>query len=163
MFTKASDFNQDIGSWSVSKVKNMEFMFGYAKSFNQDISSWDISSVEKIGGLFFDAEKFNQDISSWDISKINSLQEMFKDAYTFNQDLSSWNFSNIDNMIDFMENSNLSTTNYDKLLRAWVSGDIQDNVSLSVGDTKYNKQAESTRFELINQHGWSITDGGLNN
>jgi hypothetical protein len=37
MFCGASIFNRDIGSWNVSRVKNMERMFQGASVFNQDI------------------------------------------------------------------------------------------------------------------------------
>ena len=40
-----SAFNQDISSWDVSNVTNMDAMFDDASAFNQDISSWDVSSV----------------------------------------------------------------------------------------------------------------------
>ena len=40
MFYKATSFNQDIATWDVGKVTNMDEMFLNAKSFNQNLSSW---------------------------------------------------------------------------------------------------------------------------
>jgi surface protein len=40
-----ANFNQDISSWDVSNVTNMNYMFASGSSFNQDISSWDVSNV----------------------------------------------------------------------------------------------------------------------
>jgi surface protein len=60
-----SGFNQDISSWDVSSVSNMEAMFYGATSFNQDISNWDISSVIYMGGMLYEATSFNQDLCAW--------------------------------------------------------------------------------------------------
>jgi hypothetical protein len=43
---------QDIGSWDVSKVTNMQAMFHSAGAFNQNIGSWDISSLKNATGMF---------------------------------------------------------------------------------------------------------------
>jgi surface protein len=48
MFWGTNAFNQDIGSWDVGKVTNMQAMFHNAGAFNQDIGSWDISSLSMI-------------------------------------------------------------------------------------------------------------------
>jgi surface protein len=52
MFHDATTFNQDIGSWNVVRVTNMDAMFSGAASFCHDISSWDVSSVISKKNIF---------------------------------------------------------------------------------------------------------------
>ena len=94
----SKDFNQDISSWDVSNVTNMEGFFLGAHSFNQDIGNWDVSKVINMRSLFIYARAFNQDISKWDVSNVTNMQNMFYEAYHFNKDISSWNTSNVTNM-----------------------------------------------------------------
>ncbi|MDC1061141.1 BspA family leucine-rich repeat surface protein, partial [Flavobacteriaceae bacterium] len=62
---------------------------------NDDISSWDVSNVSNMEGVFRGAQNFNQDISYWDVSRVTNMMGMFNATGAFNQDLSSWCVSNI--------------------------------------------------------------------
>ena len=123
-----SQFNQDISSWNVSNVTNMSGMFNDSQ-FNQDISSWNVSNVTDMSSMFNDSQ-FNQDISSWDVSKVTKMSGMFRDS-KFNQDISSWNVSNVTNMsymfIDSSQfNQNLSIWNVTNVTscRAFSEGTV---------------------------------------
>ena len=45
MFESNEEFNQDISSWDVSNVNEMEYMFYKTLGFNQDISSWCVTNI----------------------------------------------------------------------------------------------------------------------
>lgn len=127
-----STFNQPIGEWDVSRVKDMSSMFFKSWSFNQDISKWDTSSVTKMNYMFqetpfnqdiskwdvsnvtnmrymFNASPFNQPIGNWDVSSVQKMGYMFCDAKSFNQDLSQWCVINVDTYGGFDEGADAWT------------------------------------------------------
>jgi len=170
MFINATLFNQNIGSWVTSSVNNMVATFKNATSFDQPIGNWDVSNVTNIIGMFQNATSFNQDISSWDVSSVTSMETMFRDADAFDQDISSWDINQVTNFTNFMSSATgLSTTNYDALLIGWEAN-LQSAypsgtgypyaISTNFGGSKYTVEGFAARQSLVDNFGWTITDGG---
>ena len=153
------DFNQDISSWDVSNVTNMNYAFDDAPYFNQDISNWDVSSVTAMYALFR-STTFNQDISNWDVSNVNNMGNMFTFATAFNQPIGDWDVSGAYSMKRMF----WGATSFNQDLSSW-SGSV-DNVNncedfdrdtpqwtrrLESQDNLYNNPYSfPVRFDVIN-------------
>jgi len=87
MFHGASNFNQDLSEWDVSRVTDMSFMFYGAISFNRDLSKWNVSRVTNMVYMFYGASKFNQDLSKWNVSRVTDMIYMFYGASSFQKRL----------------------------------------------------------------------------
>ncbi|GAB5472079.1 MAG: hypothetical protein Mars2KO_01780 [Maribacter sp.] len=160
MFNNASSFNGNIGDWDVSKVVQMQDMFSMAISFNQDIGEWDVANVTLMEAMFNQAAAFNQDINEWNVQNVQEMDFMFLRASSFNQKLNNWNISSAKELDAMFDGSNLSGTNYDQTLIGWSSlTSLQNSVSLGAFEIEYC-QAEEARQKLIDDFGWTITDGG---
>jgi surface protein len=97
LFYGATCFNQNIGSWDVSKVTNMAQMFYNAISFNQPLNNWNTSNVISMSHMFCGGDGvpvFNQNIGSWNVSSVSDFNYMFQDAKAFNNgessDINNW-------------------------------------------------------------------------
>ena len=155
-------FNQDISQWNTSRVTDMGNMFREARAFNQPIGNWDVANVTTMREMFLFADLFNADISSWNVSKVTDMSNMFRSTKAFDQNLGNWNIANVNNMTNLFLAGVLSTANYDALLIGWSQlPSVQTDVTLNAGATRFSATAQTARDTLINNAGWTITDGGL--
>ncbi|MBC6425795.1 MAG: BspA family leucine-rich repeat surface protein, partial [Ekhidna sp.] len=132
---------EEAGVPDFSNVINMFGMFRKS-SLSGDLSKWDVSSVIEMG-FIFNGSDFNGDLSEWDISNVKSMVNMF------------------------LDNSSMSSENYDKLLVGWstlneATGEtkIPPNIIFNAPD-KYSCRGKAGRDALTSTHSWTISDDEL--
>ena len=144
----------------------MEGMF-LESFFNQDISNWDTGEVTTMKEMFGNS-LFNQPIGNWDTSKVTDMSEMFVNNSDFDQNLGNWDISNVTTLsgMFFGNDSGLSLENYDTTIEGWATLDttggetqIPANITFGGGVSQYCLST-SARQSLIDNFGWTITDGG---
>jgi surface protein len=164
MFFQATTFNQPLSGWNVSNVTDMKFMF-VDTPFNYPIGNWSVSNVTDMGDMFNGCSSFNQPIGSWDVSNVTNMERMFRFAIDFNQDIGSWNVSGVTNFNNFMLNKtdlDFSTTNLDSIYNGWSSlPTLQSGININFGTIKYTAGGSAGKSILQGTYGWTITDGGI--
>lgn len=160
MFFRARAFQDDLSAWDVSSVTDMSLMFWGGGAFNSDLSNWNVSNVTNMSEMFFGARAFNSDLSAWNVSSVTDMSKIFARARAFNSDLSNWDVRNVTGMEYMLEDSGLSSENYDRALIGWASlPTLQSGVFLGANNLYYC-QAVDARQRLIDVYDWKISDAG---
>ena len=160
MFESASSANPNTSNWDVSNVTDMRRMFRDASSANPDTSNWNVSSVTDMSFMFLGASSANPNTSNWNVSSVTDMRSMFRFATVANPNVSNWDVSNVTDMSYMFEDSALSVENLTAIYENWSQLNLQQNVSFSAGNTKYNASGQAGRDILVNTYNWTITDGG---
>ena len=163
MFYEAATFNQNIGGWDTSSVWDMSFMFEGASKFDQNIASWNTSSVTNMSFMFYEAADFSQNIDSWDTSSVTNMSFMFMHADAFDHDIGGWDISSVMNLSRMFDHSGMSTANFDATLIGWAAQNVQNNIELGAAGLTYSSASAAAREELINNHGWTISEASFVN
>jgi surface protein len=129
-------------------------------NFNQPVNNWDVSNITDMNNAFRLAGNFNQPVNNWDVSNVTDMSNMFWGASSFNQPLDNWDVSSVTSMSNMFLQSNLSVENLTAIYTKWSQLNLQQNVSFSAGNTKYNASGQAGRDLLVNTYNWIITDGG---
>lgn len=169
MFSGASSYNQNIGSWNTAAVTNMASMFNGASAFNQNIGGWNTANVTSIINMFKDATAFNQNIGAWNVAKCTSFESMFsgatafnnggsttinnwlttaltnlsstfQNASSFNQPIGSWNVSKVTTMASTFNGASVFNQN----IGGWNVAAVTNMNSTFSGAAAFNNGASST-------------------
>ena len=75
MFNGCSSLNgpANIGSWDISTVNDISYMFSGATAFNQPIGGWNTSNVNNMSFMFYAANSFNQPLSVFFLIRLSYL------------------------------------------------------------------------------------------
>ncbi|MCY4299249.1 MAG: BspA family leucine-rich repeat surface protein [Flavobacteriaceae bacterium] len=139
MFKGATLFNQPLNHWNMQNVETMFRMFERAVSFNQNVNSWDVSNVISMFGVFGNAISFNQPLDNWDVSNVVSMGGMFRNAVVFNQDISNWDTSNV----IIMNSMFWGARAFNHPLSNWNVSSVTDMASMFQDASSFNKVISS--------------------
>ena len=98
-----------------------------------------------------------------DTSLVTTFSSMCNDSFNITDFVGVEDFIilNVANFSNFLNNVTLPTSQYSTLLINYEAQLVQNNVSFSGGNSKFSSGAAATaRQALIDDHNWTITDGG---
>lgn len=167
-FTGTRQFNQDIGSWNVSKVTSFVQFFGTGNSVNlfnnggsPSINNWSINTLQPVSfaGMFIRCPNFNQPLNLWNTSAVNNMNSMFAGGSTsFNNGFASgianqlpWNTSNVIDMATMFSGTTAFNSNLGTGTTPWDVSKVTSFASMFNGATKFTNGDDSAPI-----NNWSI-------
>ncbi|WP_167571860.1 BspA family leucine-rich repeat surface protein [Aquimarina algiphila] len=158
----------DFSNWDTSSVVVFGGMFRNASNFNStSITNWDVGKATGFVLMFENAITFNQDISNWNIGEnvtgTVNLGSMLIGAENFDQNLGAWNLEKVTNIRNMLNDTGLSTANYDATLIGWAENSNTPS-GLDLGASSLTYCLGEAARNILTDAGrlnWTISDGGL--
>lgn len=153
--------NMEVGEFA--GVPNLAHVTSMKRAFQScnrligtSMSAWDVSTIDNMDHAFQNAWAFNADLTGWATHSLSRAVRTFKKASSFDQDLGGWDFSNLSNAEGMLDNSGLSTENYDNLISGLPQQSLTVNLELGANGLTYCESAGDRGF-LIDVLGWQFT------
>ena len=103
-FYDCINFDQNVGSWNVSNVTNMGFLFGsnqvlrafpsnkgkFTNGGSPSIGNWNVSRVTDMTSMFFNQALFDHDLGKWNVGNCTSFGGMFGMYLSLNTPTQTW-------------------------------------------------------------------------
>jgi len=142
------------------------------------IENWDVSNITDFT-LTFQANNetqqkdlLNPNVENWNVSNTEIFNGTFSGLLNFDRNLANWDITNVTNFNNFLlGTTGLSTPNYNATLIGWEATlqasfpngvGYTPSISIDFGGSQYSSaDAIIARDSLINNFGWTITDGGF--
>tara|TARA_Y100000034_G_C6826021_1_gene372414 strand:- start:53 stop:1084 length:1032 start_codon:yes stop_codon:yes gene_type:complete len=160
----------DVSNWDISSVTRFDYCFYDCQDLTAlDVSSWNTGLVTTFNRTFYRCGLLTTlDVSSWDASSIQDITYMYYNTDGLSSSdyggIKNWDITSLTTAGSFMRYSTntLTTADYDTLLVNWEGQSVQNNVLINFNGAQYTSggAAETARTALINDHSWTITDGG---
>lgn len=104
-----------IKNWNTSNNTSLVTTFQGQKLFDQEIGTWDVSKVTSLNGLFNMSSTnrgvFNNggsaSIGNWNTGLVTNMAQVFSNQPLFNQNIGAWNTANVNSMSNMFNCSTL--------------------------------------------------------
>ena len=154
----------DLSSFDTSGVFSFSGMFGSCTNLSSvDLSSFDTSSAINMKSMFKQTGSLSTvDVSGFDTSSVTNFSQMFRTTGATDVRCDLFDISSATNLENFFGNSSLTTARYDAVLIAWAAQTVTSGLTVNFGSSQFTSggTAEAARTSLINDDGWTISDGG---
>ena len=130
---------------------------GTSRAKIKSIEQWGDNEWRSMVNAFYGAVNMvNNATDMPDLSNVTDMRYCFLNAGQFDADLGNWDISNVTTMTGALQNSGLSSTNYDNTLIGWEGQSVQSGVKLGAYNLEYCSSI-TERGNLMVNSGWIIT------
>jgi surface protein len=156
LFSFNNAFNQNIGSWNVSKSSSFYQMFYINEVFNNggssSINNWQLKTTGTISmdAMFSRASSFNQPIGNWNTIAVNNMIGMFQSVTSvFNQNIGNWNVSNVLSMSNMLNGAKKFNNGGSPSIGNWDTSSCLD-MSDMFRDNEFNQNIGAWNVSKVN-------------